>query len=350
MKILVTGGSGFIGSALVRYLLQNHHQIINVDKLTYAANPDALKSAVQNPHYFFEYADIADEAKMTAIFATHQPDCVMHLAAESHVDRSIQCANNFIQSNIVGTYVLLETARQYWQKLPKERQDQFRFQHISTDEVYGDLSLQDLPSVETDTYCPSSPYSASKAASDHLVRAWHRTYGLPILLSYSTNNYGEYQHNEKFIPRMISQALQGKPLTIYGDGSQIRDWLFVQDHVEALYCILTHGRVGESYNISANQAYRNLDLVYLLCDNLNQLKREGKLTAFNENINAIQDFKQLICFVADRLGHDKRYAINSTKIQQQLGWQAHIPFEQGLRHTILWYVDYLAQRKGKSIT
>ncbi|MBN6709937.1 dTDP-glucose 4,6-dehydratase [Haemophilus haemoglobinophilus] len=332
MKILITGGAGFIGSALIRYLIaETDHIIINVDKLTYAANLDSLQSAVQNPAYFFEQVDIADKAAISKIFEQYQPDVIMNLAAESHVDRSIVESDNFIQTNIIGTFTLLEVARQYWFSLPEKRKERFVFQHISTDEVYGDLTCNEQPFTELSSYQPSSPYSASKASSDHLVRTWHRTYGLPILITHSSNNYGPFQHSEKLIPRMIVNALQGEPLPIYGNGLQIRDWLFVEDHVQALYKVLLNGKIGESYNIGANCEKTNLEIVQMICDLLEELapnKPEG-----------IRLYSDLITHVEDRLGHDKRYAINADKIHRELGWKAEQDFTSGLRNTIAWYLE-----------
>ncbi|STO54467.1 dTDP-glucose 4,6-dehydratase [Canicola haemoglobinophilus] len=331
MKILITGGAGFIGSALIRYLLaETDHIIINVDKLTYAANLDSLQSAVQNPAYFFEQADVADQTRISQIFEQYQPDVVMNLAAESHADRSIVGSSDFIQTNIVGTFTLLEVARQYWFSLPEKRKERFVFQHISTDEVYGDLICNEKPFTEISPYQPSSPYSASKAASDHLVRAWLRTYGLPILITHSSNNYGPFQHPEKLIPRMILNALKGKPLPIYGDGLQIRDWLFVEDHVRALYKVLLNGKIGESYNIGANCEKTNLEVVQMICDLLDQLAPNKP--------KGIKLYSDLITHVDDRLGHDKRYAINADKICQELGWQPEQDFASGLRNTMKWYL------------
>ncbi|WP_249962967.1 dTDP-glucose 4,6-dehydratase [Histophilus somni] len=339
MNILITGGAGFIGSALIRYLLtETEHTIINVDKLTYAANLDSLQSAVLNPRYFFEQADIVDQPVITQIFEQYQPDAVIHLAAESHVDRSIAASTEFIQTNIVGTFALLEVTRHYWLKLPANKKERFVFQHISTDEVYGDLIDSEQASTESSPYQPSSPYSASKAASDHLVRAWYRTYGLPILITHCANNYGPFQHSEKLIPRMILNAVQGKPLPIYGDGLQIRDWLFVEDHVRALYKVLQKGKIGESYNISANCAKTNLEVVQTICDLLEQLvpnKPKG-----------IKQYHELIIHVEDRLGHDKRYAIDAYKIQTSLGWTPLQDFTAGLRKTVQWYLNNGNCRNG----
>lgn len=332
MKILITGGAGFIGSAVVRYVI-NHTEdsIINVDKLTYAGNLASLANVADSPRYVFEQVDICHRAELERVFAQYQPDAVMHLAAESHVDRSIQGATDFIQTNIVGTYLLLEVVRQYFTTLPETKKSNFRFLHISTDEVYGDLSAQDEPFSESSPYAPSSPYSASKASSDHLVRAWQRTYGLPTLITNCSNNYGAYQYPEKLIPRMILNALQGKPLPIYGNGMQIRDWLFVEDHVRALYLVLTQGKIGETYNIGGSCERTNREVVSAICALLEEL-------APNKPKN-IAHYTDLICHVADRPGHDVRYAINSGKIQQELGWKAQESFESGLRQTVIWYLQ-----------
>lgn len=332
MKILITGGAGFIGSAVVRYVI-NHTEdsIINVDKLTYAGNLASLANVADSPRYVFEQVDICHRAELERVFAQYQPDAVMHLAAESHVDRSIQGATDFIQTNIVGTYLLLEVVRQYFTTLPETKKSNFRFLHISTDEVYGDLSAQDEPFSESSPYAPSSPYSASKASSDHLVRAWQRTYGLPTLITNCSNNYGAYQYPEKLIPRMILNALQGKPLPIYGNGMQIRDWLFVEDHVRALYLVLTQGKIGETYNIGGSCERTNREVVSAICALLEELAPNKP--------NNIAYYTDLICHVADRPGHDVRYAINSGKIQQELGWQAQESFESGLRKTVIWYLQ-----------
>ncbi|NBI12320.1 dTDP-glucose 4,6-dehydratase [[Haemophilus] felis] len=343
MKILVTGGAGFIGSALIRFLItETEHQVLNLDKLTYAANPAALHSVEHHPRYDFQQLDICDAVALEQVFARYQPDWVMHLAAESHVDRSICGADAFVQTNVVGTYQLLEASRRYWSQLSPEQQKTFRFLHISTDEVYGDLMPQQAPFSEQHTYRPSSPYSASKAASDHFVQAWHRTYGLPTLISHSSNNYGPYQHREKLIPFMLSQALQGKSLPLYGNGLQIRDWLFVEDHVRALYLLLRKGKVGETYNIGGHCEQTNLALVHLLCQRLDSLKAENKLNKFAQRLDHIQHFSQLIEFVQDRPGHDFRYAVDGRKIQA-LGWQATKRFEQGLNQTIDWYVEHFTE-------
>ncbi|WP_443090756.1 dTDP-glucose 4,6-dehydratase [Basfia succiniciproducens] len=331
MKILVTGGAGFIGSALIRYIInQRQDEVINLDKLTYAANLDSLETVSLNPRYSFERADICDRAALDRIFADHQPDAVMHLAAESHVDRSIDGAGIFIQTNIVGTYTLLEAARHYWNRLDTERKKTFRFHHISTDEVYGDLADKNALFTEETPYSPSSPYSASKASADHLVRAWHRTYGLPTIVSNCSNNYGPFQFPEKLIPLMILNALEGKPLPVYGNGLQIRDWLFVEDHVRALYKILTEGRVGETYNIGGNNEKSNIEVVKTLCTLLEELVPNKPA--------GVMKYEDLICYVADRPGHDLRYAIDSSKINRELDWRAEESFESGMRKTLQWYL------------
>lgn len=336
VKILVTGGAGFIGSAVVRHIINDtQHHVMNVDKLTYAGNLASLATVSANPRYAFAQADIADSETLAAIFAAFQPDAVMHLAAESHVDRSIAGPADFIHSNIIGTYALLEVARRYWNSLEPKRKAAFRFQHISTDEVYGDLPHPD--EVRDDTalalfkestaYRPSSPYSASKAASDHLVRAWFRTYGLPTLVSNCSNNYGPYHFPEKLIPLTILNALAGKPLPVYGNGDQIRDWLYVEDHARALYAVLTQGLPGESWNIGGHNEMRNLEVVEMLCDLLDELApKRGS-------------YRQQITFVADRPGHDRRYAIDAGKIQQELGWTPTETFASGIRKTVRWYLD-----------
>ncbi|MDX5407732.1 MAG: dTDP-glucose 4,6-dehydratase [Chromatiaceae bacterium] len=331
MTLFVTGGCGFIGSAFIRYVLQHtQHNIVNIDKLTYAANPQALAMEATNPRYQFIQADICDGSLLKQLFLQYQPQAVVHLAAESHVDRSISGAADFIHTNINGTFTLLEAARDYWQALPEAEQAAFRFHHVSTDEVFGDLATPDLPAFTEQTpYAPSSPYAASKAASDHLVRAWYRTYGLPVVLSNCSNNYGPWQHAEKLIPNTISKALAGQPIPVYGDGSQIRDWLYVEDHAQALYQVLTQGRLGESYNIGGNNQQRNIDVVTAICNLLDELVPNSSLK--------IQHSK-LITFVADRPGHDVRYAVDSHKIMTELNWQPRHNFEQGLRNTVLWYL------------
>ena len=331
-KILITGGAGFIGSAVIREII-NHSQdsVINVDKLTYAGNLKALEAVEGDSRYQFEKVDICNKEEMQRIFAQYQPDAIMHLAAESHVDRSINGSEDFIQTNIVGTYTLLEVAREYWQQLPKNKKDTFRFHHISTDEVYGDLHNSEERFTESTAYAPSSPYSASKASSDHLVRAWQRTYGLPTIITNCSNNYGPYQHPEKLIPRMILNALEGKPLTIYGNGQQIRDWLYVEDHARALYQVLQSAKVGETYNIGGNNEKTNLQVVQTICQLLEKLAPQ--------KTKGIQQYQDLITFVQDRPGHDLRYAIDASKIQQQLNWSPKESFETGMYKTVEWYLN-----------
>ena len=336
-KFFITGGAGFIGSAVVRELI-NHtdHHVVNIDKLTYAGNLESLSSIAKNPRYCFVHADICDAQVMQQVFEKHQPDIVMHLAAESHVDRSIDGPAEFIQTNIVGTYTLLEAARSYWLTLKKESEDkaeQFRFHHISTDEVFGDLDGTDDLFTETTPYAPSSPYSASKASSDHLVRAWHRTFGLPALVTNCSNNYGPYHFPEKLIPLMILNALAGKPLPVYGDGKQIRDWLYVEDHARALILVAQQGKIGETYNIGGHNEKQNIEVVQTLCDILNQLR------PMYQNTQGTKDYRSLITYVKDRPGHDLRYAIDASKIEHELGWTPQETFETGLRKTVQWYLD-----------
>ena len=332
MKILVTGGAGFIGSAVVRHIIQNtQDSVINLDKLTYAGNLESLTDVAESPRYAFEQVDICDRAELDRVFAQHRPDAVMHLAAESHVDRSIDSASEFIQTNIVGTFNLLEAARAYWQQMSSEKQTAFRFHHISTDEVYGDLHGTDDLFTETTPYAPSSPYSASKASSDHLVRAWLRTYGLPTIVTNCSNNYGPYHFPEKLIPLMILNALDGKPLPVYGDGMQIRDWLFVEDHARALYQVVTEGVVGETYNIGGHNEKANIEVVKTICALLEELVPEKPA--------GVARYEDLITFVQDRPGHDVRYAIDAAKIGRELGWKPQETFESGIRKTVQWYLD-----------
>lgn len=332
MRILVTGGAGFIGSAVIRHLiLDTNHSVLNVDKLTYAGNLESVAPVASNPRYQFAHADICDASQMSQLLTQFCPDVIMHLAAESHVDRSIDGPAAFIHTNIMGTYTLLEAARHYWSNLPVEDQARFRFHHISTDEVYGDLDGTDKLFVETTPYAPSSPYSASKASSDHLVRAWHRTYGLPVLITNCSNNYGPYHFPEKLIPHVILNALKGKPLPIYGKGDQIRDWLYVEDHARALVLVATTGKAGETYNIGGHNEKQNLEVVQSICTILEKLA-PGKP-------KGIKQYADLITFVTDRPGHDKRYAIDASKIANELGWQPKETFETGLRKTVAWYLE-----------
>ncbi|MEO3703114.1 dTDP-glucose 4,6-dehydratase [Acinetobacter ursingii] len=333
MKILITGGAGFIGSAVVRHIIQNtNNEVLNVDKLTYAGNLESLKEVDQNERYQFSQTDICDRIALDELFKDFQPDAVMHLAAESHVDRSISGPADFIETNIIGTYQLLEASRYYWNTLAEEKKSAFRFHHISTDEVYGDLEGTEDLFLETTPYAPSSPYSASKASSDHLVRAWHRTYGLPIVLTNCSNNYGPYHFPEKLIPLVILNALAGKPLPVYGNGAQIRDWLYVEDHARALYKVVTEAKVGETYNIGGHNEQKNIDVVKAICELLEELvpnKPEG-----------IAQYQDLITYVTDRPGHDLRYAIDATKIKQDLNWIPEETFKTGLRKTVQWYLDH----------
>jgi len=339
VKILITGGAGFIGSALVRYILtETTHSVINLDKLTYAGNLNSIPESLQSAErYSFECADICDAVSVRRILLAHQPYAIMHLAAESHVDRSIDGPGDFMQTNIIGTFTLLEEARHYWSALKDDVKSTFRFHHISTDEVYGDLPHPDevegdLPLfTETTPYAPSSPYSASKASSDHLVRAWQRTYGMPTIITNCSNNYGPYHFPEKLVPHIILNALAGKPLPVYGNGSQIRDWLYVEDHARALFAVVTKGDIGETYNIGGHNEKRNIDVVQTICDLLEELvpnKPEG-----------VQNYRDLIKYVADRPGHDARYAIDATKMSTELDWEPLESFESGIKKTVQWYLN-----------
>lgn len=339
----ITGGAGFIGSAVIRELIHNtDNHVVNVDKLTYAGNLESLVNVAGSERYTFVQADICDAPAMQQLFEQHQPDVVMHLAAESHVDRSIDGPAEFIQTNVVGTAVLLEAARAYWKNLQQQDADKaeaFRFHHISTDEVYGDLEGTDDLFTETTPYAPSSPYSASKASSDHLVRAWQRTYGLPTLVTNCSNNYGPYHFPEKLIPLMILNALAGKPLPVYGDGQQIRDWLYVEDHARALIKVATEGGVGETYNIGGHNEQTNLHVVETICEILDELvPYKVKGNSHHSPLTTHDSYKQLITFVTDRPGHDVRYAIDASKIERELGWKPEETFETGLRKTVEWYL------------
>jgi len=352
MNFLITGGAGFIGSAVIRFLIEEtDHQVLNFDKLTYAGNLESLARVAGSNRYQFFQGDICDRALVSKLFSDFQPDVVMHLAAESHVDRSIDGPAKFIQTNIVGTTVMLECMREYWKGLPAG--NNFRFHHISTDEVYGSLDDTGLFTEET-AYDPSSPYSASKASSDHLVRAWHRTYGLPVLITNCSNNYGPYQFPEKLIPLMILNTLEGKPLPVYGNGQQIRDWLYVEDHARALYKVVTEGQIGKTYNIGGHNEKTNLEVVHTLCDLLDEFRPNHP--------KGLSSYKDLITYVADRPGHDQRYAIDASKIQKELGWLPKETFETGLRKTVNWHINnptwcqhvldgsYQRQRLGIGVT
>ncbi|MGL5798669.1 MAG: dTDP-glucose 4,6-dehydratase [Plesiomonas sp.] len=329
--ILVTGGAGFIGSAVVRHIIQDtDYQVVNLDKLTYAGNLESLALVADSSRYTFEQVDICQRSELDRVFATYQPDVVMHLAAESHVDRSIDGPAAFIETNIIGTYNMLEAARSYWNTLEPANKAAFRFHHISTDEVYGDLHGTDDLFTETTPYAPSSPYSASKASSDHLVRAWLRTYGLPTLITNCSNNYGPYHFPEKLIPLMILNALAAKPLPVYGEGNQVRDWLYVEDHARALVLVATQGEIGETYNIGGHNERKNIDVVHTLCALLEELVPEKPA--------GVEKYTDLITYVADRPGHDLRYAIDASKIADELGWLPKETFESGMRKTVQWYL------------
>lgn len=335
MKGLITGGAGFIGGAVVRHLLADTKcSLVNVDALTYAGNLESVVGADESDRYAFVHADICNFSALNSVFTEHRPDFVMHLAAESHVDRSIDGPGAFIQTNIVGTYNMLEAARSYWQSLDGDKKAGFRFHHISTDEVYGDLHGTDDLFAETSSYAPSSPYSASKASSDHLVRAWGRTFGLPVVVTNCSNNYGPYHFPEKLVPHIILNALHGKPLPVYGDGRQIRDWLYVEDHARALFKVVTEGVLGETYNIGGHNEKSNIEVVETICELLEELAPDNA----NSRING-KGFKDLITFVKDRPGHDARYAIDASKIQRELGWMPQETFESGIRKTVRWYLD-----------
>jgi dTDP-glucose 4,6-dehydratase len=333
MKILVTGGAGFIGSAVIRHIINNtDDSVINVDKLTYAGNLESLTEVKNDDRYIFSQTDICDAKAIETVFNEHQPDVVMHLAAESHVDRSIDGPKEFIETNIIGTYTLLEESRKYWLNLDSDKKSQFKFHHISTDEVYGDLEGPEDLFTEKTPYAPSSPYSASKASSDHLVRAWLRTYGLPTVITNCSNNYGPYHFPEKLIPLMILNALDGKSLPVYGNGQQIRDWLYVEDHARALYLVATKGEVGETYNIGGHNEKANIDVVKTICSLLEEFvpnKPKG-----------VANYQDLITYVADRPGHDVRYAIDASKIERELGWKPIETFESGIRLTVHWYLNH----------
>jgi len=331
-KILITGGAGFIGSAVIRHIIGNTgHHIINVDKLTYAGNLESLTSVESNERYTFEQADICDATEIKRIFNVHQPEIVMHLAAESHVDRSIDAPGDFIQTNIVGTYTLLENARGYWSNLDGDKKSNFRFHHVSTDEVYGDLGDANSVFTEDTPYAPSSPYSASKASSDHLVRAWQRTFKLPTLITNCSNNYGPFQFREKLIPLIILNALKGKALPIYGNGKQVRDWLYVDDHARALLHVALTGKIGETYNIGGHNEMQNIEVVNVVCAILDDLAPS--------KLKGVKSYKELITYVTDRSGHDVRYAIDASKIADELSWVPNEVFGTGIRKTVQWYLD-----------
>jgi len=332
LRILITGGAGFIGSAVIRHLVTHtDNRVVNVDKLTYAGNLESLTSVSESDRYIFEHVDICNRNELERVFNQHKPQVIMHLAAESHVDKSIDGPSPFIQTNIVGTYTLLEVSREFWQSLALPEKSAFRFHHISTDEVYGDLENSADFFTEETPYAPSSPYSASKASSDHLVRAWHRTYDFPVVLSNCSNNYGPYQYPEKLIPLMIHNALAGKPLPVYGRGEQVRDWLYVEDHARALCEVLFRGDLGESYNIGGHNEQRNIDVVHVLCELLEELAPTKPA--------GLAQYADLVTFVKDRPGHDLRYAIDASKAEHEFGWTPEESFETGLRKTVQWYLD-----------
>jgi len=331
-KFLITGGAGFIGSALIRHILTNtNHTVLNIDKLTYAGNLESLKPIEKSSNYCFERADICDKEKIEFIFNDYQPDIIIHLAAESHVDRSIDGPQEFIQTNIFGTYILLEAARFYFSSISDIKKKSFRFHHVSTDEVYGDLKSKSGLFTEETAYAPSSPYSASKASSDHLVRSWQRTYNLPTIITNCSNNYGPYQFPEKLIPLIILNAIEGKDIPIYGDGKQIRDWLYVDDHARALLNVVLNGNIGETYNIGGHNEVQNIEVVKTVCTILDQLAPS--------KIKGISKYEQLITYVVDRSGHDLRYAIDATKIENDLGWTPNETFKTGIEKTVKWFLD-----------
>lgn len=365
--IIVTGGAGFIGSAVIRYLIKNtDYRVVNVDKLTYAANLNSLKEIADNERYIFKKVDICDRQTLRQLFQDYQPNFVMHLAAESHVDRSIDGPGEFIQTNIVGTYSLLEETLIYWKDIPPEKKQTFKFHHISTDEVYGDLPHPDENAeahkflfTEKSPYAPSSPYSASKASSDHLVRAWQRTYGLPTVITNCSNNYGPYQFPEKLIPLIILNAIEGKNLPVYGKGDQIRDWLYVEDHAEALFQVVSKGKIGETYNIGGNNEKKNIEVVTTICNILDEIYPVKNNPLLQKSQLNIQNYRELVVFVPDRPGHDRRYAIDASKIKQELGWTPKESFSSGIKKTIEWYLEnkwwwqplqeiYKRERLGKS--
>ena len=330
--ILITGGAGFIGSALIRHIIKNtKHTVVNVDKLTYSGNLQSLESIEASKNYIFEQVDICDENELLRVFKKNQPDIVMHLAAESHVDRSIDDPSDFIQTNIVGTFTLLEQSKDYWQSLEGNKKENFRFLYVSTDEVYGDLAGIKSFFTEKSNYRPSSPYSASKASSDHLVRAWYRTYGLPVLITHCSNNYGPFQFPEKLIPLIIMNALKAKNLPIYGNGKQVRDWLYVDDHARALLHVVLNGKIGSIFNIGGHNEIENIEVVRKVCEVLDEL--------FPSKHKSIKHYRELITFVEDRAGHDKRYAIDATKIAAELNWTPSETFETGIRKTVKWYLE-----------
>ena len=331
-KILVTGGSGFIGSALIRYIIKNtNHKILNIDKLSYASNKDSLKTIKNNKRYLFKKVDICNALAIRKIFFDYKPNIVIHLAAETHVDRSIDGPEKFIQTNIIGTYVLLEQAKEYWLNLRKNKKNFFLFHHVSTDEVYGDLNKKEPPFDEEKKYSPSSPYSASKASSDHLVRAWYRTFKLPILITNCSNNFGPFQFPEKLIPLTILNCLEGKKISIYGKGDQIRDWLYVDDHARGLLTVASKGKIGETYNIGGKNELKNIDVVKTICKILDEIKPS--------NFKNVTKYEELISFVKDRPGHDRRYAINISKINKELKWKPKENFETAIKKTIIWYIN-----------